>query len=230
MGTVTPIAVIYIFDWILYIILIYIIIKKSRKTDSNKEKRKQIRRQLISAMSLAVLFGLGWGVGFAATEGVPAALRLPLSIVFIFLTAFQGLFIFLFQVVYSKAVREVWKNSITPRMRSKTVSIGATSSEARFNTATKSLKHLSEQPLFYTNPSIEMKTFDIGENHLCTFVVKTDVIVAPVSLLLQILRRLPRLFYNLIKLFEYSSLHYISCVCLVSFHIVVILLQLLLLA
>ena len=166
-GTAGPVAVIYIFNWVLYIIILVSLIMRSRES-INKEAKKQIRQQLIVAMSLAVLFGLGWGIGFVATEELPEPLRLLMSIVFNCLATFQGLFIFLFQCVYPKSVRQVWKeyiNKITPK-RSKGISTFGTSSEARFGSLTKSENLLSKQPISSTLPGNEMKPLtDGGENH-----------------------------------------------------------------
>ena len=161
-GTVAPIVVIYISNWILYIIILGSLIKRNRET-VDKEKRKKIRQQLIAAMSLAVLFGLGWGIGFAASAEIPTALRLPISIIFTFFAAFQGLFIFLFQCVYSKAVRDVWKQyikKILPKQKSLTTS--ALSSEDRYSTLPTSVK----QPMSPSSiPGFEMKPHSAnGEN------------------------------------------------------------------
>lgn len=93
----------------MYVVILTSLIKKSRQANNGQLNYQQIRQQFIAAMSLAVLFGVGWGFGFAATKALPVeAIRLPMEIIFVVLTSFQGLFLFLFQCVYSKSVRDIW--------------------------------------------------------------------------------------------------------------------------
>ena len=73
---------------------------------NNRVKTKQ---QLIVAITLSVLFGLGWGIGLLATDGVSvSALRDFFSAIFIICTAFQGVMVFCLQALRSKHVRSTW--------------------------------------------------------------------------------------------------------------------------
>ena len=117
-GTIVPVLVIYLFNCVLFVIIFASLIKKSRQSKSKKSDEsggngnyQLVKQQFIAALSLAVLFGLGWGFGFIATSAlnsVEPTLRHIMQILFILFTSFQGLFVFLFQCVYSKAVRDVW--------------------------------------------------------------------------------------------------------------------------
>ena len=68
-----------------------------------------MKQQLIAAITLSVLFGLGWGIGLLATDGVSvSALRDFFSALFIICTAFQGVMVFCLQALRSKHVRSTW--------------------------------------------------------------------------------------------------------------------------
>ena len=62
------------------------------------------------ALTLSLLFGLGWGVGLLATQSLytVTAIRDLFAALFILLTSFQGLFIFLMHCARSREVRLQW--------------------------------------------------------------------------------------------------------------------------
>ena len=71
--------------------------------------RKTVKQNLLAAVMLSVLFGLGWGIGLAATAGITnAGVRDFFSALFIICTAFQGVMIFCLQTIRSKEVRKMW--------------------------------------------------------------------------------------------------------------------------
>ena len=106
----------------MYVIIFASLVKKSRQApQSNGTARadeegsrsrwnyQQIKQQFIAAMSLAALFGIGWGFGFFATRGISVEIiRRIMEGFFIGFVTLQGLFVFLFQCIYSKAVRDLW--------------------------------------------------------------------------------------------------------------------------
>ena len=62
------------------------------------------------AIILSVMFGLGWGIGLPATQALyTTAVRDTFSVLFILLTAFQGMFIFILHCVRSADVVNQWK-------------------------------------------------------------------------------------------------------------------------
>ena len=116
-GMVVPFLVIYIFNWTIFFIIIITLLCKSCKTDLKDVKEKQenisfIRRQLIIVTTLSVLFGLGWGIGLFATQDIHKnkIVRDVFAALFVIVTAFHGLFIFITQCLRSKEVRSVWKH------------------------------------------------------------------------------------------------------------------------
>ena len=113
---VVPFLVIYIFNWTIFFIIIVTLLRKSCKPYLKDVKEKQenisfIRRQLIIVTTLSVLFGLGWGIGLFATQDIHKnkIVRDVFAALFVVVTAFHGLFIFIMQCLRSKEVRSVWK-------------------------------------------------------------------------------------------------------------------------
>ena len=110
---VVPFLIIYIFNWTLFFIIVVSLLCKSFNS-SAKQKHKNIsfiRQQLIIIVVLSILFGLGWGVGLFATQDIHRnkTIRDIFAAVFVVITAFHGLFIFIMHCVRSQDVRNVWK-------------------------------------------------------------------------------------------------------------------------
>ena len=70
----------------------------------------KLKQNFIIALTLSLLFGLGWGVGLIATNSIPVpAISYTLQAIFILLTSFQGLLIFIMHCVRSEDARKQWK-------------------------------------------------------------------------------------------------------------------------
>ncbi len=70
-GFLLPFVAIYIFDWIMFVIILTSVIKrrssnKKMSMQSSEGTFKTYRENLIIALSLSVVFGLGWGFGLLA--------------------------------------------------------------------------------------------------------------------------------------------------------------------
>ena len=110
-----PFAVIYIMNWIIFILIFVSLLRKRRNSEvGDKEDMKtRLRQQFIVALTLSLLFGLGWGVGFGSTSSITSVpLSATLQAIFILLTGFQGLFIFIMHCVRCEEARNVWKEWI----------------------------------------------------------------------------------------------------------------------
>lgn len=84
--------------------------KKKFKESSTADSQMSLKQQFMIAITLSLLFGLGWGIGLLATQEIQSeVVRNLFSALFILLTAFQGLFIFLMHCIRSKEVRKEWK-------------------------------------------------------------------------------------------------------------------------
>ena len=113
---VVPFLIIYIFNWTIFFIIIVTLSRKSCKSDLKNVKKKQenvsfVRQQLVSVTTLSVLFGLGWGIGLFATQDIHnnKIVRDAFAALFVIVTAFHGLFIFIMHCLRSRDIRSVWK-------------------------------------------------------------------------------------------------------------------------
>ena len=81
------------------------------KESYSEDKNVSLKQQLLIAVTLSILFGLGWGIGLPAagqlynTPGV----RDTFAALFIILTAFQGLYVFIMHCIRSQEARKEWK-------------------------------------------------------------------------------------------------------------------------
>ena len=109
-GLIAPFIIIYLFNWVVYVIILCsLFCKCSCRKEDERSNRVTTRQQLIAAVILSVLFGLGWGIGLIATEGIRTkAVRDLFSALFIICTAFQGVMVFCLQTLRSKEVRNTW--------------------------------------------------------------------------------------------------------------------------
>ena len=115
-GMVVPFLMIYIFNWVIFFIIIVALSRKSCKSDLRNVKKKQenisfVRQQLIIVTTLSILFGLGWGIGLFATQDIHnnKIVRDLFAALFVIVTAFHGLFIFIMHCLRSRDIRSVWK-------------------------------------------------------------------------------------------------------------------------
>ena len=105
-----PFILVYIVNWIMFIFIMASICKHTKGADHKKgNKVNTIRKNVVIALTLATIFGLGWGIGLAATSGPIAELSLTFQIVFSILVGLQGTLIFVLHGVRNKDVRNLWK-------------------------------------------------------------------------------------------------------------------------
>ena len=117
-GVVVPFLIIYIFNWVIFFIIIASLLRQSRlNIKKNTKSNPFFKQQLIIVITLSILFGLGWGLGLLLTENIynNKTVRDLIAALFVIFTAFHGLFIFLIYCLRSKDARSVWKNVLTGR-------------------------------------------------------------------------------------------------------------------
>ena len=98
-------------------VFIIIIVSLLRKNFQSTIKTKDnsnitfVRQQLIITVTLSILLGLGWGIGLLATQDIHTnkTIRDLFAALFVIITAFHGLFIFIMHCLRSKEVRNTWK-------------------------------------------------------------------------------------------------------------------------
>ena len=106
---VVPFLIAYIFNWVVYSIIIFSLLRKNFQSNiksKNSLKIKFVCKQLIRAVILSILFGLGWDTQDIHTNKMERDLFVAL---FVIITAFHGLFIFIMQCLRSKEVNNTWK-------------------------------------------------------------------------------------------------------------------------
>ena len=111
-GMIVPFLIIYLFNWVIFFIIFASLLHKNIKdAKSKKDNKTFLNQQLIIAVTLSVLFGLGWGIGLLATQDIYTnkTVRDVFAALFVIITAFHGLFIFIVQCLRSKEVRNDWK-------------------------------------------------------------------------------------------------------------------------
>jgi len=82
-----------------------VIMWRHQKKQRDKNRFQHVCNWLRSALSLVVIMGLTWILGLLVVEVDEMA---PLAYIYTIMVAFQGLFIFLIFVIFSKAVREAY--------------------------------------------------------------------------------------------------------------------------
>jgi len=112
-----PFLLIYIFNWLMFILIFVSLLRKKALTrdssGSSSTTARKLKQNFIVALTLSLLFGLGWGIGLAATTSIPVpAISYVLQTFFVFLTTFQGLLIFIMHCVRSAEARNQWKHGL----------------------------------------------------------------------------------------------------------------------
>ena len=95
----------------MFLVIIFSLTCKNRPkaVTTDTKSKSNYKKHLTIAITLSILFGLGWGFGIPATQGISIiAVRTIFQALFIVLTSFQGLFIFIMQCLRSPIARETW--------------------------------------------------------------------------------------------------------------------------
>ena len=110
---IVPFLIIYLFNWVIFFIIFVSLVHKTFQPHVRdvRSKKDNIFQQLIIAVTLSVLFGLGWGIGLLATQDIHTnkTVRDLFAALFVIITAFHGLFIFIMQCLRSNEVKNNWK-------------------------------------------------------------------------------------------------------------------------
>ena len=105
---------------------------------AQSNKYKMYKENLIIALSLSMVFGLGWGFGLLATSNPVEGINITLQVIFSIFVGLQGVLLFLLHGVRNSDARKVWKrwliflNSVTgicclQKAKSKSVTLGRNS-------------------------------------------------------------------------------------------------------
>lgn len=106
-GVITPFAIIYTFNMVVFLIIVNIILSRKDRNGNKSNKRKKMKKGFI-VFILALMFGIGWAFGILGSED-RNALSIAFQFLFIVIVGCQGLLIFLLYPCRSKAARNLWK-------------------------------------------------------------------------------------------------------------------------
>ena len=145
----------------MFFIIVVSLIQKSLQSDSKSQKDKGKKsffyQQLIIVTTLSILFGLGWGIGLFATQDIHTnkTIRDLFAALFVILTAFHGLFIFIMHCLRSKEVRNTWKQWVF-NVTGKDIS--------QFSSSTLPRKHQKRYHIGTDNSGVPLKSFSSGKS------------------------------------------------------------------
>ena len=125
-----------------------------------------VKQQFLVAVTLSILFGLGWGVGLLATEKVyMSAIKDLFASLFVILTTPQGLLVFIVHCLRSRDIRRVWTSwfkSVTGKEITKlTISVDSKPKRKSGPTLSTSLANKESRQIF--NKSSARNTSNAGE-------------------------------------------------------------------
>ena len=110
-GMILPFFLVIIFNWIMFILIMVSICSHTQSpVNNNKEasKLKVMTTNFTIAATLAVVFGLGWALGLAATSLPVKELTLTFQVLFSIFVGAQGILLFLLHGVHNQDIRKVW--------------------------------------------------------------------------------------------------------------------------
>ena len=93
----------------MFAVILVSVIRNKQKLKSSEKKMKQHKENLIIALSLAVMFGLGWGFGLLTTSSSIEGLTITFQVIFSIFVGAQGVLLFLLHGVRNPDVRALWK-------------------------------------------------------------------------------------------------------------------------
>ncbi|XP_064387646.1 adhesion G-protein coupled receptor G6-like isoform X2 [Halichondria panicea] len=112
-GFILPFVIIYVFNWIVFVAIMVSICKHFRNLQSLNESsvRQQLRnvkKNLVIAMCLSVVLGLGWGLGLLSTSSDLVELSFTFQVIFSIFVGSQGVLVFILYGLRSTEFRQTW--------------------------------------------------------------------------------------------------------------------------
>ena len=158
---IAPFALIYAFNFFMFFFIIISLIRKQKKLSvetGNASLGMKTKAQVVLAVSLSLLFGIGWASGVPATQSFDVLwLRFLFELVFVVLTAFQGLFVFIMYGIRVRNVRLTWMKWFYIAIRDKNKALSISYGLGSDGVPTKRSKPIQSASNVYT-----LGTFDTG--------------------------------------------------------------------
>ena len=153
----------------MFFIIVVSLIRKSLQSDSKSQKDKGKKsffyQQLIIVTTLSILIGLGWGIGLFVTQDIHTNKTIQdlFAALFVILTAFHGLFIFIMHCLRSKEVRNTWKQWVFD-VTGKDIS--------QFSSSALPHKHQKRYHIGTDNSGVALKPFSSGKSTYDDIILK----------------------------------------------------------
>ena len=139
-----PIMAIVLFNFVIFVLVIRVLIKHSRRKIvdvKDSKKYKATLKTLISVMGVMLMFGLTWLFGAFTVQGASIAFQW----LFVIFNSFQGFFLFVFFCVIGKDARQEWIELLScGKKRKLNKGLPSTSKSGTFRRSRNSTKGTSE--------------------------------------------------------------------------------------
>eukprot|EP00731_Ephydatia_muelleri_P032625 Em0024g169a len=123
LGFITPFLGIYVFNWIMFTMIIVSLCKQSARSATGKAGNGHKLRNVLIAAGLALVLGLGWGFGLAASSNNINALACSFQFLFSVFVSCQGLLLLFVHGVRNKNATKVWRSWVGLHSKSYTVTM-----------------------------------------------------------------------------------------------------------
>jgi len=109
-GMLLPFALLYTTNWIIVVTIMVSLFRRRRNVHQlDKDQFQNAKQNLIIIVSLATVFGLGWGFGLAATSSSVIEVTTVFQFLFSILISIHGLLLFILHGIRNADAREVWR-------------------------------------------------------------------------------------------------------------------------
>ena len=165
LGFILPFLAIYVFNWIVFVMIMVSIGRHTARSAAVRQASESsgnafsLKNVLIAA-GLALVLGLGWGFGLAASSHKISALACTFQFLFSVFVSCQGFLLLLFHGVRSKDAKKVWQSWLCLHTKSYSVA-GSTLGEG----GTMQSSHLRTMP--QTSRSTDEPSISLDEK-LCS--------------------------------------------------------------
>ena len=109
-GHILPFCLIYIFNWAVFAVITTSLFMRKIPSQDKKQRIKRVKQNIVVAIGLSVLFGLGWGFGLTATSSSSKEVTFVFQVIFSVFVGAQGIVIFILHGLRSQESRKVWEN------------------------------------------------------------------------------------------------------------------------
>ena len=118
-GLILPFSVIYVFNWLIFAIIMIKLLGRKNIINPEKGMAENVKKNLLIAVGLSLLFGLGWGFGLTATSSGRKEATFAFQLLFSIFVGLQGVLILFFHGIRSSEFRQVWASAFGVKKKQK---------------------------------------------------------------------------------------------------------------